>query len=99
MLPTYGPGWERSRAGGQMNLWGGDKAIITGNVSNPRLHSTASAEKTFTQLVEQNLVRNESAFALPAQLVHTLANTSPFPPTAVLQADTHTRALSAEISL
>ncbi|KQK76720.1 hypothetical protein AAES_132727 [Amazona aestiva] len=38
-----------------MNLWGGDKAIITGNVSNPRLHSTASAEKTFTQLVEQNL--------------------------------------------
>lgn len=36
VLPTYGPGWKSNHAGGPRNLQGGDKVIITGNVSHPR---------------------------------------------------------------
>lgn len=49
VLPTYGPGWKSNHAGGQMNLRGGDKAIITGNVSNPRpVQHWFSREKVYS---------------------------------------------------
>lgn len=95
VLPTYGPGWKSNRAGGQMNLRGGDKAIITGNVSNPRpAQHWFSREKVYSACGAKLGKEWKRLRSPPSARLRSCQHFPPSHPQQDMHAQTHTLVLS-----